>query len=335
MNNPNISVVMPAYNAMSFIADAVNSVLKQSLFNLELIVVDDCSTDDTWNIISRIAEVDSRLKIIKLDDNSGSAKYPREVAVNMASADWICWVDADDIIPFDYLEKLLLRQQNIDADIVCSQMIAFQNNINNVRYTLPDISLNNNGDDILPGRVAVMKTIGSWSLNANGFLVRKSLWSGTSLFLNRDANWMDADDVSTREMILSANKVAFSDAVYYYRIHSEAITKKLSVKKFHTLITDECVVRMIDREFGNKSPQARITRNQYVRRILSFMRLVVVNKGRLSCNDFSEIILLIKKHFSACSAADILNSDLKPMLKLIMLLPFNSALGVINFINRK
>ena len=335
MNNPDISVVMPAYNAMSFIADAVNSILKQSLFNLELIVVDDCSTDDTWNIISRIAEVDSRLKIIKLDDNSGSAKYPREVAVNMASADWICWVDADDIIPFDYLEKLLLRQQNTDADIVCSQMIAFQNNINNVRYTLPEISLNNNGDDILPGRVAVMKTIGSWSLNANGFLVRKSLWSGTSLFLNRDANWMDADDVSTREMILSANKVAFSDAVYYYRIHSEAITKKLSVKKFHTLITDECVVRMIDGEFGNKSPQARITRNQYLRRILSFMRLVVVNKGRLSCDDFSEIILLIKKHFSACSSADILNSDLKPMLKLIMLLPFNSALGVINFINRK
>ena len=334
MNNPNISVVMPAYNAMNFIADAVNSVLKQSLCNLELIVVDDCSTDDTWNIISKIAEVDSRLKIIKLDDNSGSAKYPREVAVNMASADWICWVDADDIIPYDYLEKLLLRQQNTDADIVCSQMIAFQNNINNVRYTLPDISLNN-GDDILPGRVAVMKTIGSWSLNANGFLVRKSLWSGTSLFLNRDANWMDADDVSTREMILSANKVAFSDAVYYYRIHSEAITKKLSVKKFHTLITDECVVRMIDEEFGKKSPQARITRNQYVRRILSFMRLVVVNKGRLSCDDFSEIILLIKKHFSACSAADILNSDLKPMLKLIMLLPFNSALGVINFINRK
>lgn len=326
---------MPAYNAMSFIADAVNSVLKQSLFNLELIVVDDCSTDDTWNIISRIAEVDSRLKIIKLENNSGSAKYPREVAVNMASADWICWVDADDIIPFDYLEKLLLRQQNTDADIVCSQMIAFQNNINNVKYTLPDISLNNNGDDILPGRSAVMKTIGSWSLNANGFLVRKSLWSGTSLFLNRDANWMDADDVSTREMILSANKVAFSDAVYYYRIHSEAITKKLSVKKFHTLITDECVVRMIDGEFGEKSPQGRIARNQYLHRILSFMRLVVVNKGRLSCDDFSEIILLIKKHFSACSAADILNSDLKPMLKLIMLLPFNSALGVINFINRK
>lgn len=326
---------MPAYNAMSFIADAVNSVLKQSLFNLELIVVDDCSTDDTWNIISRIAEVDSRLKIIKLENNSGSAKYPREVAVNMASADWICWVDADDIIPFDYLEKLLLRQQNTDADIVCSQMIAFQNNINNVKYTLPDISLNNNGDDILPGRVAVMKTIGSWSLNANGFLVRKSLWSGTSLFLNRDANWMDADDVSTREMILSANKVAFSDAVYYYRIHSEAITKKLSVKKFHTLITDECVVRMIDGEFGNKSPQARIIRNQYLHRILSFMRLVVVNKGRLSCDDFSEIIALIKKHFFACSADDIIHSDLKPMLKLIMLLPFNSALAVVNFINRK
>ena len=335
MNNPDISVVMPAYNAMNFIADAVNSVLKQSFCNLELIVVDDCSTDDTWKIISRIAEVDSRLKIIKLEDNSGSAKYPREVAVNMASADWICWVDADDIIPYDYLEKLLLRQQNTDADIVCSQMIAFQNNINNVKYTLPDISLNNNGDDILHGRVAVMKTIGSWSLNANGFLVRKSLWSGTSLFLNRDANWMDADDVSTREMILSANKVAFSDAVYYYRIHSEAITKKLSVKKFHTLITDECVVRMIDGEFGEKSPQGRIARNQYLHRILSFMRLVVVNKGRLSCDDFSEIILLIKKHFSACSAADILNSDLKPMLKLIMLLPFNSALGVINFINRK
>lgn len=335
MNKPVISVVMPAYNAANYIRESISCVLRQSLSDLELIVVDDCSTDDTWNIISEMAKHDSRLMVFQSSSNSGSAKYPREVAVSKASADLICWIDADDIIPHDYLEILWHRQQQSKADIVCSQMIAFQNDINNVQYALPDLSLKNHGEYVISGREAVMMSVGKWQLNANGFIVKKSLWHGTSLFLNKDANWMDADDVSTREMLLSANKVAFVDAVYYYRIHPEAITKKLSVKKFHTLITDEYVMRMIDSAFGEKSPQARLVRNQYVSRILSFMRLAVVNKSRLTGDDFSEIIALIKKHFSACSAGDIFHSDLKPMLKLIMLLPFNSALAVVNFINRK
>ncbi|MGM9795272.1 MAG: glycosyltransferase family 2 protein [Candidatus Aphodosoma sp.] len=335
MNKPLISVVMPAYNAAKYITESISSVLNQSLKNFEIIVVDDCSTDDTWKIINELVATDNRLKICRLDKNSGSAKYPREVAVSMANADWICWIDADDIVLEDYLEKLYCRTQNTNADIVCSQMIAFQNNTNNVQYALPDLSLHNNGDIIIPGKVAVMKTIGTWLLNANGFLVKKFLWQATSLFLNIDANWMDADDVSTREMLLSANKVAFVDAVYYYRIHPDAITKKLSVKKFHTLITDSYVIDLIDNAFGNKSHQARLARNQYVSRILSFMRLAVVNKSHLTNDDFSEIIALIKKHFSSCSAGDIIHSDLKPMLKLIMLLPFNSALAVVNFINRK
>lgn len=176
MSKPLISVVMPAYNAAEYIKESVSSIMNQSLSDIEIIVVDDCSTDDTWNIVSELADTDNRIKTSRLDKNSGSAKYPREVAVDMAAADWICWIDADDIVPADYLEKLYSRQQKTNADIVCSQMIAFQNDINNVQYALPGLSLHNNGDRIISGREAIMKTIGKWQLNANGFLVKKRLW---------------------------------------------------------------------------------------------------------------------------------------------------------------
>lgn len=335
MSKPLISVVMPAYNAAGYINESVSSILNQTLSDIEIIVVDDCSTDDTWNIVCELADTDNRIKTSRLDKNSGSAKYPRDVAVNMAAADWICWIDADDIVPADYLGKLFARQQNTDADIVCSQMIAFKNETNNVQYALPDLSLHNNGDMLVPGKEAVMKTIGTWTLNANGFLVKKKLWQATSFFLNKDANWMDADDVSTREMLLAADNVAFSDAVYYYRIHAEAITKKLSVKKFQTLITDGYVVKTIENAFGTGSHQARLARNQYVNRILSFLRLYVVNKGAFSKEENNYIKTLVKRHFSGCSLTDVCCSDLKPMLKLIMILPFHLALAIVDFINVK
>jgi teichuronic acid biosynthesis glycosyltransferase TuaG len=73
-----VSILMPTYNVEKFVEQSVRSVLEQTYTNWELIIVDDQSTDETWNIINGFC--DSRIKIFRLPENSGSAYEPREKA---------------------------------------------------------------------------------------------------------------------------------------------------------------------------------------------------------------------------------------------------------------
>jgi len=96
VRKPLVSVVMPAYNASRTIASSIKSVQRQSYTNWELLVVDDCSTDDTMLIVKGLSTIDSRIKLISLDKNSGRPAYPRNKATKEALGEFIAFLDADD-----------------------------------------------------------------------------------------------------------------------------------------------------------------------------------------------------------------------------------------------
>jgi len=90
-----VSVIMPTYNAEDKISAALYSLLNQSWKNLEIIVVDDCSTDDTVNVASKVAEIDSRVKVFKQEKNGG-AYLARNRGLREADGDFITTHDSDD-----------------------------------------------------------------------------------------------------------------------------------------------------------------------------------------------------------------------------------------------
>lgn len=94
MANDLVSVIMPVFNAQSHVAEAINSVLQQSHENLELIAVDDASTDNSFKIICDIP--DDRLKCIRLEKNGGAGKARNE-GIRLAEGRFIAFIDADDI----------------------------------------------------------------------------------------------------------------------------------------------------------------------------------------------------------------------------------------------
>ena len=97
-----VSVIMPSYNTANFIKDSINSVLCQTYKNFELIIIDDCSNDDTEKIIASYH--DNRIKFIKLSKNSGAA-IARNKALKEANGKWIAFLDSDDIWYPNKLEK--------------------------------------------------------------------------------------------------------------------------------------------------------------------------------------------------------------------------------------
>jgi teichuronic acid biosynthesis glycosyltransferase TuaG len=100
---PRISVVIPAYDAERFLSDAVESVLRQTLRDLELIIVNDGSTDATRFLAERFREGDQRVRIV--DKRNGGLSSARNAGIAAASGDLICFLDADDILLPDKLER--------------------------------------------------------------------------------------------------------------------------------------------------------------------------------------------------------------------------------------
>lgn len=101
---PLISVVMPAFNAEKTIGQAIQSVLNQTYKKLELIIVDDASTDETLSIAGEYARKDTRIRILKNMKNFGVSQS-RNHGVEFANADWVAFLDSDDMWMPDKLEK--------------------------------------------------------------------------------------------------------------------------------------------------------------------------------------------------------------------------------------
>jgi len=110
-----ISVVLPAYNRRNTVRKAVESVLNQTERDIECIVVDDASTDDTAGVLTEIS--DSRLRIIRLTENSGAC-HARNVGVQAAKGEYIAFQDSDDCFHPDKLERQLAFLRETGADVV-------------------------------------------------------------------------------------------------------------------------------------------------------------------------------------------------------------------------
>ena len=90
-----VSIITPSYNCSKFIKETIESVLAQTYTNWEMLITDDCSTDNSVEIISEFAEKDSRIKLYKLEKNSG-AGVARNNSIRMASGKYIAYLDSDD-----------------------------------------------------------------------------------------------------------------------------------------------------------------------------------------------------------------------------------------------
>ena len=101
-----ISVIIPTYNRAKSIIQSINSVLKQTYHNLEVLIIDDCSNDMTASLISNIK--DNRIKYIKLKENKG-ASFARNLGIKMSTGKYITFQDSDDIYHINKIEKQYLN----------------------------------------------------------------------------------------------------------------------------------------------------------------------------------------------------------------------------------
>jgi GT2 family glycosyltransferase len=218
VTEPLVSVIIPAYNSEKYIADAVNSVLAQTYQNLEIIVVDDASKDDTFNVVSNII-TDRELHAVKKKENSGAAAS-RNQGYGMAKGSLIKFLDADDIINPEMIAEQVALVENNDCIISAKWGRFYNDDITTFKpspeecwQTIPSVewicsSWKNSRSMTNPGIFLIPKTV----------IEKAGRWD-ESLSLLDDIEYFT-------KTILAAGKVIFSEvSVLYYR---SGVTTSLS-----------------------------------------------------------------------------------------------------------
>ncbi len=133
-----ISIIVPIYNAARFLETTVNSILKQRYTNWELLLIDDCSIDESPNICCDYQRKDSRILFLKNKRNIGAAATRNE-GIKRASGKYVVFIDSDDVVESNYLERLYQTIEKYHVDIVwCNYKECFPNGvILNKSHNLP------------------------------------------------------------------------------------------------------------------------------------------------------------------------------------------------------
>ena len=138
-----VSIIIPAYNAEKYIEQCIDSIISQTYKNIEVIIVNDGSTDNTLAICEKYAKEDKRIKIVK-KKNEGVSKA-RNDGIKIATGKYIMFIDSDDYIDDDYIEIMHKNIVEKKADLVVSNYTRDKNGVKEKIY----FDLKNNDDIIM------------------------------------------------------------------------------------------------------------------------------------------------------------------------------------------
>lgn len=229
-----VSVIVPVYNVESYIRDCLESIVKQTLTNIEIIIVNDGSTDNSIANIQDMIDLNKNIKLInKLNGGLSSA---RNEGLKFARGEYIAFIDSDDYIDSDYLEKLYNEAKYYDLDIACGGNSKVYSNHNVVTMNR-DISLYEMG--VVSGEDFFIK---QWLVNDfrgevwDDLYKRSFLLENNLMFIN---GLLYEDNEFTPKVLKYATRVKLVNTYgYYYRqrdgsiMHSKKGSKELEDMQF-------------------------------------------------------------------------------------------------------
>ncbi|RLG10818.1 hypothetical protein DRN73_06905 [Candidatus Pacearchaeota archaeon] len=237
MNNPKISVIIPAYNEEKYIEQAVNSVLSQSIKDFEIIIINDCSTDKTKEIIDNLSKKDSRVKPIHHKINKGRCGAVN-TGIDNAKAEYISFLDADDFMIQNRLkQESEFLDNNPEIDMVYGDLVVLYEDGNLARKTaikfkknpkeiLIESSKRDNIDSMTPAQLLDPDKSKPGFIPGGSVMLRKKVFEKVKL----DENLKNSEDYDLWLQIIGAGfKLKKLDLdCFIYRLHG---TNKSSNKE--------------------------------------------------------------------------------------------------------
>ena len=267
-NSPLISIIIPCYNAEQSLERCLNSVVSQYYQNLEIIIVDDGSRDQTSDIYTKFKKEDYRIKVIK-QNNSGVSKA-RNVGLKAVTGAYVCFVDSDDWVEKNYCEELynILAAENADVSIIEA---SYEDENGTIVYNKP-ISK----DKIFDGQQALILLLEDEEIQSHpwGKLFKSSLLKNVYF----PENLKSFEDYSTLFKIFDkAVKVVKSDKkLYHYVQRDNSLSHNLSPETAYHFSLAIMEVFKFWKNSAKVGNEKRITKN-IVRKLLMVLKRIIRN----------------------------------------------------------
>ena len=224
-----VSVIIPLYNAERYIADALDSLLAQTFQKFEVIVVDDCSTDNSREIVEGYRErFGGRLTLAHMKKNSGLPSLPRNKGLILSRGEYVFFMDNDDVLTKTALEEMYTLAKNYDADFVyCERYYEVDVNLKNARLKLS----NYNSQTVDKPTLEPDSLQERLNKDFRGFysvfpwlkLLRREFLTDNEIFF---PNIIRDDSLWTWQIIFCAKKILrIPNAVYLWRNVETSITR--------------------------------------------------------------------------------------------------------------
>ena len=214
-----VSIVLPTYNGEKFIQESIDSILNQSYTNWELIIVDDCSTDNTPGIIKKYTDKDTRIRIITNDENK---KLPSSLNIGFehAKGDYLTWTSDDNIYKKDALNYMVNFLDNHPETDLISCNFDFVNEDGSHKIEFTNLVKNR-----CPLQLAIQCNVGAC------FMYRKEIAQKTGSY---NTEMFCAEDYDYWCRIALLGKISYSEKnLYKYRLQQQSLTstKQTTVKE--------------------------------------------------------------------------------------------------------
>lgn len=222
-NTPLVSVIVPVYNVEDYVEKCINSITKQSYNNLEIILVNDGSTDNSQKICINHQKNDSR--IIVINKKNGGLSDARNTGIDIAKGDYLAFVDSDDYIHSDMIKTMISSSILEQSDIViCGHFSVNKDEISEIRNDGEKYSYNS--------KEALIKILIDEEINSFAWdkIYKKELFKGLRYPLGR----IFEDTAFTYKLFEKANKITqLNNSYYYYLKRDESLTNVYNPKKYY------------------------------------------------------------------------------------------------------
>lgn len=225
MGMAKVTVLVAVYNASAYLKECLDSLLNQTLRDIQIICIDDCSTDNSLSILHDYMKADPRIEVIHLDENHGQA-FARNEGLKQAKGEYVCFLDADDWYSCDALEQAVNGFSHEGVDTVLFN-VSMDYADHSEFCPLPDF-------DSLSGEEAFRMSL-TWQIHGV-YMVRASIHQR---FPYDTTCRLYSDDNTTRLHYLHSRRVGWCRGVYHYRQHSSSATHQVSVRRFDYLKANE------------------------------------------------------------------------------------------------
>jgi glycosyltransferase involved in cell wall biosynthesis len=220
MENIKVSVIIPVYNTEKYLDEAINSIISQTLQEIEIIIINDGSTDNSAQILERFAQQDSRIKIITLEENKGQS-VARNTGMKIMKGEFIYFFDSDDILESDCLELCYQKMTKKDYDFLIFDRTPFLTEDNDdeqkLKLTIPKRQTDFLSKDFYNGKEILTLLLKKKAYTCSVCLcfIRKSYLDKLNLtFLT---GVILEDELFSIQLYLSANKITFINRDFFHR----------------------------------------------------------------------------------------------------------------------